>query len=102
MSDKSTMIEKVEEGVMAMKDGLAWGVVYADGRATAYGWTDPADIKHVLVSDPRYARRPSDLACHGSPDAEKLEQGKLVRVRRTTTVEILPDKKDDRNWRCFT
>lgn len=88
---------------MFLKDGLAWGITYEDGQCTEKGWTDPADARKVKVYNPEFVREASSItaAFCFDPDLEEIEKGTLVRVRRTTTVEILPNKKDDRNWRCF-
>lgn len=77
---------KVEEGVMVVKDGKAWGVVYEDGYSTSYGWMD---IESAPIHDPRYCTHTTDVVWQGSHYIPELLTGKLVKVRRTTTVEIL-------------
>jgi hypothetical protein len=77
---------KVETGVMVMKDGKAWGVVYKDGQSTSYGWIDP---ENAGIHDPRFCTLPTDVTYKNSPDFEELKKGKLVPVRRTTTVEVV-------------
>jgi len=77
---------KVEEGVMVVKDGKAWGVVWEDGYSTSYGWMD---IESAPIHDPQFCLRTTDITYQGSHYIPELLTGKLVKVRRTTTVEIL-------------
>lgn len=77
---------KIERGVMVMKDGKAWGVEYADGRHTEYGWIAPEDAP---IHDPRYCRRPSDVTYPGSHYTAELSTGELVMVERRTEVTVL-------------
>jgi hypothetical protein len=79
------MSQKIETGVMVMKDGKAWGVTYRDGQSTSYGWIEPEDAD---ISDPRFCTKPTDLTYKNSPYIEQLNQGKIVSVTRTTTVTI--------------
>lgn len=76
---------KTETGVMVMRGGKAWGVEYADGHVTAYGWIDP---EAAPIHDPRFCKKPTDVTWKGSPWTEELLTGKLVHVTRTTTVTI--------------
>lgn len=77
---------KTETGVMVMKDGKGWGIVYEDGRSTAYGWMDPEDAD---ISDPKYCTKTTSVTYEGSHYTEELLTGKLVSVERTTTVAII-------------
>lgn len=77
---------KTETGVMIMKDGKAWGVVYEDGRSTSYGWMDPEDAP---IHDPKYCTKTTDATYQGSHYTKELLMGKLVSVERTTTVKIM-------------
>lgn len=79
---------KTETGVMVMRDGHAWGVEYEDGHSTAYGWIDPVDAP---IHDPRFCTQPTDVTYTGSHYVSELRKGKLVSVKRTTTVEIVED-----------
>jgi hypothetical protein len=79
---------KVETGVMIMKDGKAWGVTYEDGQSTAYGWVAP---EVAPIRDPKYCKKPTDATWRDSPYTRELETGKVVHVRRTTTVEVIDD-----------
>lgn len=76
---------KIETGVMVMKNGKAWGVAYADGNSTSYGWIDPVDAP---IHDPRFCTKPTDVTWEGSQHTEELKTAKLVHVERRTEVII--------------
>lgn len=80
---------KIEEGVMVMKNGKAWGE-WSDnsgpGSSSGGCWMEP---ENASIRDPRYCKRPTDVVWEGSPDRRELETAKLCKVRRTTTVEVL-------------
>jgi hypothetical protein len=78
---------KTEKGIMVMKNGKAWGCIYADGRSTAYGWMDPESAE---IHDPRFCKKPTDVAC-GTAYIAELSTAAVVMVERTTTVAILPN-----------
>ena len=82
---------KTETGVMIMKNGKAWGITYEDGYSTSYGWMD---AESAPIHDPKYCKVPTDVTWQGSHYTEELETGKLVHVRRTTTVEILQENDE--------
>jgi len=77
---------KIEKGVMVMKDGKAWGVVYQDGRETNYGWVQ---LEDAPIHDPRFCKRPEDVTYEGSHYTAELRTGKVVNVERRTTVEVV-------------
>ena len=77
---------KTETGVMVMKDGKGWGIVYEDGRSTSYGWMDPEDAP---IHDPDSCTKTTDVTWKDSHHTEELLTGKLVSVERTTKVRIL-------------
>jgi hypothetical protein len=79
-------MSRVEEGVMIMKNGKAWGETYFDGQVTEYGWTDP---ERAPIHDPRFCTETTDVVNMHSSSIYELQTGKLVKVRRTTTVEII-------------
>jgi hypothetical protein len=68
------------------KDGKFWGVQYADGHSTEYGY---GSIHNAHPVDPRFCRKPEDATYRGSYLIPKLRQGRIVKVRMTTTVEII-------------
>jgi hypothetical protein len=79
-------MSRVEEGVMIMKNGKAWGETYSDGQVTEYGWTEP---ENAPIRDPRFCIKTTDVVHMNSSSIPELQTGKLVKVRRTTTVEIV-------------
>jgi hypothetical protein len=78
--------EKVEDGVMVMKNGKAWGVTYQDGHSQSYGWVDPSEAQ---IRSPVFCKQPSDVTYENSPYLKELKDAEIVRVRRTTVVETL-------------
>ena len=82
--------ERVEEGVMVMKDGKAWGCLYEDGRSTEYGWMGPAG-KKVILSDGEFVTAPTDFTYASSHYFNELKTGKIVKVKRITIVETEDD-----------
>lgn len=82
------MMMKTEYGVMVMKDGKAWGIVYEDGQVTEFGWIDPEDAP---IHNPDFCKRPTDVTYEGSPYIEELRTAELVPVGRRTEVVILPN-----------
>jgi hypothetical protein len=77
---------KTEIGVMIVKNGKAWGVAYADGHNTSEGWIA---IEDAPIHDPRFCTKTTDVTYKGSHYTAELQTGTLVRVRRTTKVEIV-------------
>ena len=82
---------RVESGVMVMKDGKAWGVTYQDGHSTDYGWVEP---EVAPIHDPDYCRKPTDVTYRTSPYRAELSTAKLVKVKRTTTVDLVGTGSD--------
>ena len=80
-------MEKIERGLMVMKDGKAWGEEYADGQSTSYGWLNPAD-KRAEIHNPEFCKKPTDVTYKGSHYTDELLTAKLVSVERVTTVKI--------------
>lgn len=77
---------KIETGVMVMKDGKAWGIVYEDGQSACSGWID---VESAPIHDPKYCKKTTDVTFEHSHHTTELETAKLVEVKRITTVEIL-------------
>jgi hypothetical protein len=77
---------KIEEGVMVVKDGKGWGIIYEDGRSTEYGWMA---VESAPIHDPEYCKKPTDVTYQGSYLIPRLQEGKLVKVVRKTTVEFI-------------
>lgn len=76
---------KEESGVMVMKDGKAWGVTYKDGRSTSYGWIEP---ESAPIHNPEFCKKTTDVTYRGSYLIDELKTGKLVKVKRITTIEL--------------
>jgi len=83
---------KTETGVMIMKNGKAWGITYGEGFFTHYGWVDPESAE---IHNPKFCKKPTDVTWNSSHHTKELETGRLVHVRRTTTVEILGEEGDN-------
>jgi len=79
-------MQKIEKGLMVMKNGKAWGIQYQDGRCTSYGWIDPV---YAPIHEPEFLHKPEDVTYTDSPDISELRKGELVPVERKTTVKIL-------------
>ncbi len=73
-------------GVMIMKNGKAWGVAYQDGHSTSYGWIEP---EHAPIHNPKYINNPEDVTCKGSSYVLELKTDEIVKVKRTTILEII-------------
>jgi hypothetical protein len=78
--------QMIERGIMIMKEGLAWQVVYEDGHSTQYGWGAPETAR---IHDPRYVKDPTDVTYKGSYDEKILREGEIVHVERETIVRVL-------------
>lgn len=97
MSYNVDVSERYEEGVVVMYNGPdqslknhAWGLEYADGHATSYGWCPVTDTEKVKLTNPEYLTSPEGVTYQGSHYIPELKKnGKVVRIRRTTTVEVL-------------
>lgn len=76
---------KIENGVMVMKNGKAWGVEYSDGRSKSYGWIEP---ENAPIHDPEFCKGPLDVTYADSPYIPELSTAKLVSVERRTEVII--------------
>jgi hypothetical protein len=77
-------MKRIESGVMVMLGDRAWGIEYEDGHSTCYGWVDPC---LAPIHDPRFCREPIAVTYPGSHDTEELKKGRIVSVRRVTSVE---------------
>lgn len=77
---------EVEEFHVIEKDGKFWGEQYADGHSTEYGY---GSIHKATRVDPRYCLKPEMATYRGSSYVKRLREGRIVKVRRTTTVELM-------------
>ena len=80
-------MEKIEKGVIVMKDGLAWGEKYSDGQITQYGWMHPEDLR-IKLSNPEFCLKPTDVTYRYSPYEKELIKGELVLVERKIIVTV--------------
>ena len=81
-------MERIEVGVMVMKNGKAWGIEYEDGHSTSYGWIDPTKAP---IHNPKHCTKTTDVTYSGSHYIKELKTGKLVMVERKTIVTIYKD-----------
>lgn len=81
---------EIIEGVVAELNGKFWGNQYDDGNSTS---NDFGDLSKAEISDPEFCKSPTDLTWNPAfqnrynPDYELLKQAKLVKVRKTITIE---------------
>jgi hypothetical protein len=80
MSKTSKEIHVIEKG------GKFWGVQYADGYSTSYGYGPIENADHV---DPRYCKKPEDATYRGSYLIPELRKGSIRKIRVTTDIEFL-------------
>lgn len=83
---KQISYTETEVGVMVMKNGKAWGLLYDDGRSTSYGWVDPTCAE---ISDPRFCTKPTDVTYSGSPYEIELSDAEVLKVEREVTVTVI-------------
>ena len=76
---------KIETGVMVMKNGKAWGVAWADGASTAYGWIEP---ESAPIHNPKYLKKPEDVTYQNSLYVNELRTAQIVQVERRTEVVV--------------
>lgn len=79
---------KIERGVMVMKNGKAWGIIYEDGHSTSYGWMPPEDAP---MHDPKYCKKPTDVTHGKSHYVEELATATLEFVERRIEVLLTPN-----------
>lgn len=84
MKNQETKQNK-EEGVLVMKNGKAWGMTYSDGKSTCYGWIEP---EYAPIHSEEYVKKPTSVTYEGSHYVSELIDADLVKVTRTTTIEI--------------
>jgi hypothetical protein len=84
----------IEEGVMVVNKEATkgWGLVFSDGRETAYGWVP---LPEALVLNPEYCKNPLDLAPQvGGVEKRSMYEGELrhasfAQVKRVVNLRIL-------------
>lgn len=91
---------KIENGVMVMKDGKAWGVSCDDEHCTIYGWVNPCVAP---IHDPRFCKTPTDVTYGNSQYLEELATAKLVSVERKTAITtriVHHGREEDGGYDC--
>jgi hypothetical protein len=86
MKIKTSETTMEEIGVMVMKDGKGWGVVYEDGHSTCEGWIPATEAP---IRNPEFCKKPTDVTYKGSHYTKELETATLVPVMRKTEIFIL-------------
>lgn len=74
----------VKEGYVAELDGKFFGIQYADGQSTSYGF-GPIEKAHFSENTDL---GPVGITWKGSPYVEELKKATFVHVRKTETYEI--------------
>lgn len=83
----------IETGVVPELDGKYWGIVRGGGghcgaEVRGFGSLFDAGFS-VVLSDPKYCTKPTDVANETSPNYGKLSKAKLVLLRKTTVYEVV-------------
>ena len=65
------------------KDGKYWGVQYADGYSTSYGW---GPYENATIVDRRYCKTPEYATYKGSHYVPELRKGRLLDIEVTTII----------------
>lgn len=76
---------KTQTGVVAEFEGKYWGVQYADGSVTSYGF---GDIEKAEVSNPEFCKTPTDKA-RTNLQQEELYKARLVAIEVTTQYRVM-------------
>lgn len=85
-------MKKVETGIAILKDGKLWGNKYEDSHFTVNEYVDNPKKVKLCLDNPEggnFVKKPEDITHKNDPDIEKLNQGTVVHVRRTTIIEII-------------
>ena len=80
---------KIIEGVVAEFEGKYWGFQHGDAQ---YTHNDFGSLENADISDPAYCVKATDKTYNNgsyNPDYEKLSKAKLVRVKKTITIETV-------------
>jgi len=79
---------KIEQGVMVVKNGKAWGRTYDDGHDISFGWMALDDAP---IYRPGQCKKPTDVTYPGSKEIAELETATVVCVKRITETIIYHD-----------
>lgn len=80
-----TLDTSIEHGLMLMKDGMAWGIMYEDPYSVVEGFTDPVD---GYLYDPEKVEYIGQITNENSADREEMMTGRLRPVKRITKVKL--------------
>ena len=77
---------KEVKGVILVKDGKGWGIVYEEkNHCREDGWVD---IDYAVIHNAEFCKKPSDILYKGSPQISEVNKGKLMRALRVVTTVI--------------
>lgn len=83
----------IETGVVPGLDDKYWGIVRGGGghgEAEVRGFGSLFDAGFIVVlNNPKYCTKPTDVTCTNSPNYGKLSKAKLVLLRKTTVYEVV-------------
>lgn len=76
---------KIEAGVMVVKEGKAWGIIFNYGHlpSYSYGWVT---LNDACIYDPEFCKHPEDVTYLDSPYLSELRKGTIVHVELRTEV----------------
>lgn len=67
-------------GVVAEKNGKYWGLKFADGHSTVYGF---GSIENARIDDIKYCKTPASMGC-GSLEVQELKSATLKKITVVT------------------
>lgn len=82
---------KVIEGVAAEYNGEFWGKQYEDGCSTSYGF---GSFDKAIIHEAQFCKKATDFTHNPettlgyNPDYNELKKAKLVKVKKTITIEF--------------
>lgn len=86
LSKESTSLStSTETGVVIQLGDKFWGVEYDDGNSHNEGWVE---LKKANIYNPSYLKKPEEATHDRSPNYEPLKKATLVKVTKTTTIDI--------------
>lgn len=81
---------RIEEGVVAKKDGMYWARP-GEEIPNVRGFTK--DIFNAEIANPKFCTKPEHMTYSGDPDIDNLAKAKLVSVRKIIKIT----EEDDRD-----
>jgi len=80
-----TLDTSIEHGLMLIKDGKAWGIIYGDPYGVVEGFTNPID--GYLYNSERVTKI-SDITNEHDRNLPEMYTGRLRPVKRITKVKL--------------